>query len=190
MRRPNPLVLLAVAALALAGCGGDDDGAGDSPGTTAAAPADGGGSSPADPGDGEADDSGTGDGVQAGEPGTGTFTIDGTTYELALGDQPTAMCTVVDGDEGDRPDGATIMFMEAADAGRIDASYQSDPAELAAITWYDASGNRTWLTGNADEAEGLDPAIEISGSTLVVEGEWIDVAGDGGTAEGRLQITC
>jgi hypothetical protein len=183
------LVALSAAALTLTACGDDAEDA--DTGDAAAAPGDAttepAGSDPDDT-DGSGSDPKTDGAAPAGsgsgEPG-GTFTIEGTTWELSPGDQPTAMCSVTE-DAGGR---ATITFMQADDGSRIDLTHSASP-ELTTVAFYDPDGNRTWVTGNVEEAEGLDPSVEISGSTITVEGSWSSVDDPSVTEEGRAQITC
>jgi hypothetical protein len=181
------LVALSAAALALTGCGDDAEEAdtGDAAAASGDATAEPAGS---DLDDTDGSDPGTDDAAQAGsgsgEPG-GTFTIEGSTWELSPGDQPTAMCSVTE-DDGGR---ATITFMQADDGSRIDLTHSASP-ELTTVAFYDPDGNRTWMTGNVEEAEGLDPSVEISGSTITVEGSWASVDDQSVTEEGRAEITC
>lgn len=180
-------VSVLVASFALAGCGsdaGNDEPA--SAGTDAAvstAPSTvSGAGDPADDGtDGESsEEASSEEATPAGS--TGRLEIAGEAYNLRLGDMPTAMCSVSDSI-------VTIQDMRAPDGSWV-AAFHDAAGGVWQVTFRDADGNRRWVTGNIEEAEGVPFDSLIADNVVSVRGTWVNPDDPTDTSEGRLVVTC
>jgi hypothetical protein len=188
-------ISMLIAATLVAACGGGDDeteptdlpAATETEGQAAAdepaAAAVGGADEDANDDDGSADDGSDGDPSDVAAAGsTGRLEIDGESYNLRLGDMPTATCSVSDST-------ITIQDLRASDGSWVAVFYDASGDVLSA-TFRGPDGNRLWVIGNLDESDGLPFDFLIADNVFSVDGSWANVDDPSTTAEGRLVITC
>jgi hypothetical protein len=125
-------------------------------------------------------DDAAGDASAAGS--TGRLEIDGESYNLRLGDTPTAMCSVSDST-------ITIQDMRAPDGSWVGVFYDASGDVLSA-TFRGPDGNRLWVIGNLEESDGLPFDFLIADNVFSVSGSWANVDDPSTTVEGRLVVTC
>jgi hypothetical protein len=128
----------------------------------------------------DSSDDAAGDASAAGS--TGRLEIDGESYNLRLGDMPTAMCSVSDST-------ITIQDLRASDGSWVAVFYDASGDVLSA-TFRGPDGNRLWVIGNLDESDGLPFDFLIADNVFSVNGTWASVDDPSTTAEGRLVVTC
>jgi hypothetical protein len=132
-------------------------------------------SSDGDPSDGAASD-------VAAAGSTGRLEIDGESYNLRLGDMPTATCSVSDST-------ITIQDLRASDGSWVAVFYDATGDVLSA-TFRGPDGNRLWVIGNVDESDGLPFDFLIADNVFSVNGSWVKADDPTTTTEGRLVVTC
>jgi hypothetical protein len=163
-----------VAGALLVACGGGDDDSAPEP-AGADEPA------AAEPPD-EASDGGDESRDASAAGPTGRLEIDGETFNLGLGEMTTAMCSVSESS-------ITIQDMRAPDGSWVAVFYDAG-GDVWEVTFRGSDGNRRWVTGNSDIAEGLPVDYLIADNVVSVSGSWVSAEDPATTTEGRLVVTC
>lgn len=178
MARRITIALLAAALLLIGACG-DDTNDGITGPDSPTADVDTGGDNAAP--DDAATPTGGGDGSVSVSGPSGRLDLGDDGYNFYLGDMTTAMCTV----NGD--DDVLIQDMRSSDDSSISVVVGAGMTE---ITLRGPDGNRSWVTGDQGEAEGVDFDLMTTDNIFSVNGTWVDVTDPSVTEEGRLVITC
>ena len=83
----------------------------------------------------------------------------------------------------------TLLVLAGA-CGDDDTEAATVAGDVVEVVLRGPDGNRAWVTGTTDEAEGVDVVVNAMDDVLTVQGTWVRADDPGTTEEGDLVVTC